>query len=295
MTALTHIPVLFNTVMEALNLRAAGLYIDGTLGGGGHAAGILERTQPQGRLLGLDRDGQALIAAREHLLPDLERLTTVYGSFADLGEIARACDFHAVDGILLDLGLSSLQLNDATRGFALQTDGPLDMRFDQKQTLTAVEIVNHWSERELADLIYQYGEEPRSRTIARAIVRQRPLHTTGELAALIAHAARSRSHGKVHPATRTFQALRIAVNDELALVAQALPQTVNLLRPGGRLVVISFHSLEDRMVKNFMRAQKQAGMFASITKKPLVATAAEIRANPRSRSAKLRVAERGVL
>jgi 16S rRNA (cytosine1402-N4)-methyltransferase len=289
-----HVPVLFNAVLESLALRADGLYIDGTLGGGGHAAGILERTKPNGRLLGLDRDGQALAVARSN--PDLQsyldRLTTVYGSFADLAAIARACDFGAVDGILLDLGLSSLQLAEAARGFALQADGPLDMRFDQKQTLMAAELVNRWAERELADLIYRYGEEPRSRIIAREIVRRRPLRTTGELAALIARVTRRGSHGKVHPATRTFQALRIAVNDELASIEEALPQTVELLRSGGRLVVIAFHSLEDRIVKNFMRAQQQAGTLRLITKKPLVAMDVEVRANPRSRSAKLRVAER---
>jgi 16S rRNA (cytosine1402-N4)-methyltransferase len=291
--AIRHSPVLFNEVMAALALHPDGVYIDGTLGGGGHAAGILERIQPNGRLLGLERDGQALVAAREHGIPQsyLSRLTAVYGSFVDIGEIARACGFDAVDGILLDLGLSSLQLGDASRGFALQADGPLDMRFDQTQTLTAAQLINHWSERDIADLIYRYGEEPRSRTIARAIVRQRPLRTTGELASLIARVVRS-SSGKIHPATRTFQALRIAVNDELSIIEQALPQTLSLLRHGGRLVIISFHSLEDRIVKNFMRAQQQAGALTLITKKPLTATAAEIRANPRSRSAKLRVAAR---
>ena len=285
-----HVPVLLNEVLEALALRVGGRYIDGTLGGGGHAAGILQAIAPSGRLLGLDCDAQAVSVAREHLQPYADRLVTAHASFADMAGQARTHGFVDVDGILLDLGLSSLQLADGTRGFSLLTDGPLDMRFDAQQDLTAADIVNHWAERELADLIYRYGEEPRSRGIARAIVRKRPLRTTRELAQAAAHGARGRS--KIHPATRTFQALRIAVNDELTTIEAMLPQTLELLRPGGRLVVIAFHSLEDRLVKNFMRAGQQAGALKLINKKPLVATEAETRANPRSRSAKLRVAER---
>lgn len=276
--------------MAALDLRPNGRYIDCTVGGGGHAKGILERTSPDGRLLGLDRDGEAISTAQERLQGFRERLILVHRSFAAVGEVAREYHFTQVDGMLFDLGLSSLQLADARRGFSFQSEGPLDMRFDTEQDLSADAIVNHWLERELADLIYRYGEEPHSRAIARAIVKQRPLRTTAELANVIARAVRQR--GRLHPATRTFQALRIAVNDELSIIEQALPQTIELLKPAGRLVVISFHSMEDRIVKNFMRAQQQAGTLSSLTKKPITASDEEVRANPRSRSAKLRVAVR---
>ena len=285
-----HVPVLYYEVMAALNIIANGTYIDGTLGGGGHAQGMLERSSPAGRLLGLDRDPRALEIAQQRLQAFAGRLIVVNRSFAAIGEVARAHGFTQADGILLDLGLSSLQLADPARGFSLLSDGPLDMRFDPTHILQADEIVNHWSEHELADMVYRYGEEPRSRQIARAIVRNRPLHSTTELAAVIARGAQRR--GRIHPATRTFQALRIAVNDELTEIERALPQSVELLQRGGRLAVIAFHSLEDRLVKNFMRAQQQAGLLSILTKKPLTATAAEASANPRSRSAKLRIAVR---
>ncbi len=290
MAGVAHVPVLFDEVMAALEPRAQGVYIDCTLGGGGHAEGILERSSPDGRLLGLDRDPQALDVAKQRLQVFAGRFVAINCSFAEVGEVARAQGFTQVNGILLDLGLSSLQLADAARGFSFLSDGPLDMRFDRSQTLTADEIVNHWSERELADVIYRYGEEPRSRQIARAIVRGRPLHSTRALSETIARAVVGR--GRLHPATRTFQALRIAVNDELGEVERALPQTVELLRPGARLVVISFHSLEDRVVKAFMRERQRAGTLSLLGKKPLTASDDEVRANPRSRSAKLRAAVR---
>ncbi|TMC60493.1 MAG: 16S rRNA (cytosine(1402)-N(4))-methyltransferase RsmH [Chloroflexi bacterium] len=285
-----HVPVLYYEVMAALNIAANGTYIDGTLGGGGHAQGILERSSPAGRLLGLDRDPRALEIAQQRLQVFAGRLIVVNRSFAAIGVVARGDGFTQADGILLDLGLSSLQLADPARGFSFLNGGPLDMRFDPTHGLRADEIVNHWSEHELADMIYRYGEEPRSRQIARAIVRNRPLHSTTELAAVIARGTHRR--GRIHPATRTFQALRIAVNDELAEIERALPQSVDLLRRGGRLAVISFHSLEDRLVKNFLRAQHEAGLLSILTKKPLTATAEEASANPRSRSAKLRIAVR---
>ena len=288
-----HVPVLFTQVIAALAVRPGGVYIDCTVGGGGHSLAILAGTAPGGRLLGLDRDPDALAAARERLAADAERLTLVRTSFAELGSVARQAQFTEVDGILFDLGLSSLQLADPERGFSIQHDGPLDMRFDSSQELSAAEIVNRWPEGEIADLIFQFGEEPRSRAIARAIIRRRPLHSTAELASVVAGALRTR--GKVHPATRTFQALRIAVNDELGMVRMALPQAVELLRPGGRLVVISFHSLEDRIVKYFMREQQQLGTLELLSKRPLTATQDEIVANPRSRSAKLRVAARSAV
>lgn len=276
--------------MAALALKPSGAYIDCTLGGGGHTQGILDGTAPAGRVLALDRDRQATEAARERLQAYSERLVTVNRSFAEIGEVARAQQFTRANGIVFDLGLSSLQLADATRGFSFHSNSPLDMRFDSNQALSAADIVNDWSERELADMIYQFGEEPHSRAIARAIVRRRPLGTTDELADAVASVVRRR--GKLHPATRTFQALRIAVNNELGAIERALPQAVELLQPSGRLVVISFHSLEDRIVKHFLRAQQLAGALSILTKKPIIASADEQRANPRSHSAKMRVAVR---
>jgi 16S rRNA (cytosine1402-N4)-methyltransferase len=283
-----HAPVLYTQVIAALAVRPDGCYIDCTLGGGGHSLAIIEASRPHGRLLGLDRDPHALATASKRLWAYGERVVLIHCSFAELGSVARQTQFTQVDGILFDLGLSSLQLADPMRGFSIQNDGPLDMRFDPSQELSAADIVNHWSETEIADLIFRYGEEPRSRAIARAIVRRRPLHSTAELAAAAAGAVQR--HGRLHAATRTFQALRIAVNDELAMLGEALPQALELLRSDGRLTVISFHSLEDRIVKNFIREQQQSERLKNLTRKPLTATQEEIKANPRSRSAKLRVA-----
>jgi 16S rRNA (cytosine1402-N4)-methyltransferase len=285
-----HLPVLFNQVIAALAVRPDACYIDCTLGGGGHASGIIEASGPHGRLLGLDRDPDALAGAAQRFEAYGDRVVLVNSNFAEIGSAAREAQFTRVDGILFDLGLSSMQLADQKRGFSIQNDGPLDMRFDPSHGVNAADIVNHWPEREIADVIFRYGEEPRARAIARAIVRRRPLRTTGELAAAVASAVHSR--GRLHPATRTFQAIRIAVNDELAMIEEALPQTLDLLQTDGRLAVISFHSLEDRIVKNFMREQQQSEKLRVLTKKPLSATADEIKANPRSRSGKLRVAVR---
>jgi 16S rRNA (cytosine1402-N4)-methyltransferase len=301
-----HIPVLFQAVLSALAPQPGGRFIDATVGAGGHAAGVLAATAPHGQLLGLDRDPAALAVARERLSTYGERVRLVQASFADLAAIARAQGFVAVDGILFDLGLSSLQLADPSRGFSFQAEGPLDMRFEPTQDLTAADLVNELPVDDLAELLYQYGEERESRRIARAIVQARPIRTTRQLAAVVARAVGGR-RGRIHPATRTFQALRIAVNDELAQLQAALPQAVALLRPGGRLAVITFHSLEDRIVKEFMRRESRdcicapglpvcvCGHTASlrlITRKPITPSAEEVQANPRSRSAKLRVAEK---
>jgi 16S rRNA (cytosine1402-N4)-methyltransferase len=297
-----HVPVLLQEVLAGLQPRPGGRYIDGTLGAGGHAAAILQACAPDGRLLGMDRDPVALTAARAALAPFGGRAQIVHGSYTEMGDAARG--FAPVDGILLDLGLSSLQLDDPARGFAFQHDGPLDMRFDPQAELTAAEIVNTWPLAELADIIFQFGEERHSRRIAAAIGRARPLRTTTELAAVVAQAVGGRRE-KIHPATRTFQALRMAVNGELEAVAAVLPLAVSLLGPGGRLAVIAFHSLEDRLVKDFIRAQARppaddparppahfVPVLSEVTRKPVMATAEEIARNPRARSARLRLAEK---
>jgi 16S rRNA (cytosine1402-N4)-methyltransferase len=308
-------PVLLAEVLGALQPHPGGIYIDGTVGGGGHAALLLQRAQPGGHLLGIDADPAALeaTAARFAALPsDLARPESyrlVHSSFEHLGSVARAHGFAAVDGILLDLGVSSHQLDTPARGFSFGADGPLDMRLDPTGGPTAADLVADLDEKELANLIYRYGEERGSRRIARRIAEQRqhqPITTTGQLAALVARALGSSGKGNrrrspIHPATRTFQALRIAVNRELEQLESVLPQAVELLRPGGRLAVISFHSLEDRIVKTFFRAESGYGGSEApdqpirvriITKKPVEASDDEVRTNPRSRSARLRVAER---
>jgi 16S rRNA (cytosine1402-N4)-methyltransferase len=295
------------------------VWADCTLGGGGHALALLERSAPDGRLLGLDADADALEATERRLRQALgeayeRRVALVHAHFDSLAAIAAARGFEGLDGVLLDLGVSSHQLDTPQRGFSFQHDGPLDMRLDRAQGPTAADLLQRLDERELADIIYRYGEERGSRRIARAIVerrRTRPLGTTAELAALVLAALGGR-RGPIHPATRTFQALRIAVNGELERLEAALPQAVSLLRTptagalgaraSGRLAVISFHSLEDRIVKQFMRGESgyaggdrpvtSAPRLSIITRKPIVAGEAEMRANPRSRSAKLRIAER---
>jgi len=295
-----HIPVLLNEVLAWLSRQPDGVYIDGTLGGGGHAEAILQASSPTGRLLGLDADPAALARVFRRLRPFGDRVILAQRNFRHLAAIAEMAGISAVDGILLDLGLSSFQLA-AGRGFSFQSDALLDMRFDPKQPTTAADLVNQLPENELADLIYRYGEERRSRRIARAIVGARPIQRADELAQVVLNAVGRSPKQRIHPATRTFQALRIAVNDELGALEAVLPQAVRLLKPGGRLVVISFHSLEDRIVKWFFR--REAGRdhdmpistpprLRILTKKPVVATAAETALNPRSRSAKLRAAER---
>lgn len=300
-------PVLLQEVLDGLQPRAGGRYVDGTLGGGGHAAAVLEASAPDGQLLGLDADPAALAAATARLEPFGARAVLRHGNFRDLARLAHNAGFDAVDGILLDLGVSSHQIDMPERGFSFQADAPLDMRLDTTAETTAADLVNDTDERMLADLIYRYGEERGSRRIARFIgeARQRaPIRTTSELAAIVSRALGGQ-RGKIHPATRTFQALRIAVNRELESLEAVLPQAVELLRIGGRLAIISFHSLEDRIVKQFFRAEAgrpvteqplslemPAARLRIVTNKPIVAGAAEQQANPRSRSAKLRVAER---
>jgi len=284
---MTHVPVLAQPVIEYLAPRAGGRYIDATLGAGGHAAGILDASVPDGRLLGFDADPAALSIARENLARFGERVTFVHANFEHLREVATAHGFVSVDGIVLDIGLSSMQLADTARGFSFTSEGALDMRFNPDLETTAADLVNALDEAELADLIFEYGEEHASRRIARAIVYARPITTAAHLAAVIEKSMGRR--GGIHPATRTFQALRIAVNRELEVLTNVLPQIVDMLAVGGRAAIISFHSLEDRIVKNYFRSCAQLRV---LTKHPLQATRAEELANPRSRSAKLRVAEK---
>lgn len=301
----THIPVLYQEVLIGLQIKPGGRYIDGTLGGGNHAAGILEKSSPAGQLLGIDADPVAIAIAAERLAEYGPRVTLVNANFAQLAEIASQYGFCPADGILLDLGLSSLQLASGERGFSFQLEGPLDMRFNPQQGKPASELVNRLSIPELADILHRYGEERRAWRIAQAIGAARPIHTTRQLAEVVAEAAGRR--GKIHPATKTFQALRIAVNDELSALSQALPQAVELLALGGRLVVISYHSLEDRLIKQFYRQETQdcicppeilvcrcdhRATLEIVTKKPITPSEQELKANPRCRSAKLRIATR---
>jgi 16S rRNA (cytosine1402-N4)-methyltransferase len=295
-----HVPVLLKLAIEFLAVRRGGTYIDATLGLGGHSWEIAKRLGPKGHLIGVDKDPAALERARERLTnppPEMAsewpKVELVHASFADVAQhVAPA----SADGLLADLGVSSMQLENAARGFSFQADGPLDMRMDTHSGPTAEQVVNRYDERELADAIYEFGEERRSRRIARAIVRARPIHTTAQLADVISAAARpmNQAERRIHPATKTFQALRILVNRELEdlqklLSTGAAPQ---VLKPGGRLVVISFHSLEDRIVKDALRDGAHAGVYRVLTKKPVTADDEEVDRNPRSRSAKLRAAER---
>ncbi len=253
-----HQPVLYHEIIHALQPKNKGCFVDGTLGAGGHARGILEACAPDGRLLGLDVDPQALALARETLAPYGKRARLIQASYDTLAERLREIGWDEVDGILLDLGLSSMQLDTPERGFSFQQDAPLDMRFDPASPTTAADLVNSLPGDELADLIYRYGEERASRRIAQAILKARPLQTTRQLAAVVeVRPSRRGPRTRVHPATRTFQALRIAVNEELDRVENVLPQAVAALKSGGRLAIISFHSLEDRIVKEYFRTESK--------------------------------------
>lgn len=302
----THIPVLLNEVIDGLQPQPGGYFVDACVGLGGHAAAILEEILPSGRLLGIDADPEAIRIAEVKLSHYHEAITLVNGSFSHLETICKEHHFYAVDGIFFDLGVSSLQLDTAHRGFSFQHSGPLDMRFDPAQMLTAADIVNSFSEQELARIIRTYGEEWHSQRIARHVVRNRPITTTSQLAQIVKQVL-GKGHTRIHPATRTFMALRIAVNRELENLELALKQTVNLLRPGGRLVIISYHSLEDRIVKEFMRREaasclcppgtaicncKHVPTLTLISRKVIKPTSLEIESNPHSRSAKLRIAQR---
>ncbi len=309
-----HVSVLLKEAIDFLAVRRGGTYIDATVGLGGHSYEIARRLGAPGHLIGLDKDPAALEVARARLVApgeaeirpaqesglsqpspqfegDWPEIRLLHGSFAEIGQRFGAA---SADGLLADLGVSSLQLQDAARGFSFQAEGPLDMRMNPQAELTAEQVVNQFDERELADLIYEFGEERRSRRIARAIVRSRPILTTAQLAAVISTAARpmNQAERRIHPATRTFQALRIFVNRELDDLRRLLEAAPQLLKPGGRLVVISFHSLEDRIVKDAMREGAKLGQYRLLTKKPVTASDEEIGRNPRARSAKLRAAER---
>ncbi len=282
-----HIPVMLEHVIELLAPRPGGRYIDATVGAGGHTSAIAQASAPTGRVLGLDADPKALDVSRANLGDLTDRVILHHSNFSNLAQVAAEYGFVPVDGVLLDLGLSSMQLADAARGFSFASTGALDMRFDPQAPVSAADLVNALSERELADLIFEYGEEHASRRIARAIVKERPIDTAAQLAAAIERAMGRR--GRIHPATRTFQALRIAVNRELDVLQAALPQITEILTPGGRVVIITFHSLEDRIVKNWFRDSQELRV---LTKHPIRPTRDEQLSNPKSRSAKLRAAER---
>jgi len=291
-----HVSVLLKEAIDFLAIRRGGTYIDATLGLGGHSLEIAKRLGPQGHLIGFDKDTNAIELARQKLSriggDDRPKITLLHSSYA---EVPQHVSPAGADGLLADLGVNSLQFGDAARGFSFQAEGPLDMRMDPHGERTADQVVNHMREEDLANVIYEFGEERRSRRIARAIVRARPITTTAHLAQVISAALRSMKYGaheKIHPATRTFQAIRIFVNRELDDLQALLTAAPRVLKRGGRLVVISFHSLEDRMVKDAVRDGAKTGIFEILTKKPLTATEEEIDRNPRSRSAKLRAAER---
>jgi 16S rRNA (cytosine1402-N4)-methyltransferase len=310
-----HVPVLLKEAIDFLAVKRGGTYLDATVGMGGHSLEIARRLGAPGHLIGFDKDPAALAVAQKNLAsvvgrqslvvsesvserpttndqrPDWPQITLIHGSFAEAGErVAPA----SLDGMMADLGVSSLQLNDPARGFSFQAEGPLDMRMNPVSGETAEQVVNHIDERELADVIYEFGEERRSRRIARAIVRSRPIRTTKQLVEVVSAAARSmnQKHERIHPATRTFQALRIFVNRELDDLKALLEAAPRVLKPGGRLVTISFHSLEDRIVKDALHDGAKQGWYRLLTKKPVTASEEEIDRNPRSRSAKMRAAEK---
>jgi len=293
-----HIPVLVEEVLAGLACRQGGIYVDCTVGQGGMTRKILESIGPTGRVLGIDRDETALTMTRRRLTNFAPQLKLIHGNFGDIQAHVRAAGLLRVDGIVFDLGVSSVQLNDARRGFSFAADGPLDMRMDRSTGRTAAELVAQLSESELSNLIFQYGEERFARRIARALVQvriDRPLQTTNDLVSAIRSAVpASYRHGRIHCATRTFQALRIAVNRELEVLDSAFRAAAEMLMPGGRLCIISFHSLEDRIAKQTIRDLSQGAepLLMRMTKKPVTASETELAANPRARSAKLRIAER---
>lgn len=308
-----HQPVLYHEIINYLQPRPGGRYIDGTLGAGGHAWGILDKSSPSGLLLGMDVDPIALQLADDRLVAFGSRVATIQASYEYLDDEASRLGWDTVEGILLDLGVSSMQLDNGHRGFSYRARAKLDMRFDPENPTTAEKLVNRLSEAELADLIYKYGEERNSRIIARTIVKARPIRDTEHLAKLISELSSVRKPGRtarkkqIHPATRTFQALRIAVNSELITLERALPRAAAILTSGGRLAVIAYHSLEDRIVKRFFRRESRdcicpegqpvctcghKATLVEVTRRPIRPDEGEIRVNPRARSAKLRVAEK---
>jgi 16S rRNA (cytosine1402-N4)-methyltransferase len=291
-----HVPVLLEEVLEYLNVRPGGVICDATLGLAGHSSEIAKKLGGNGKLIGFDRDPEAMAMAQarlEEVKAELgDEMPEVVFEPRAFSDAANVIEPESLDGLLADFGVSSLQLDEAHRGFSFRSDGPLDMRQDTRQGETAEQVVNQEDENELADLIYEFGEERRSRRIARAIVRARPITTTAELARVVSAAAPSMKGDKIHPATRTFQALRIRVNNELGEIQSLLKSAGSLLKPGGRLVLISFHSLEDRLVKDAFREWGREKKFEVLTKKPVVAGEEEEMRNPRSRSAKMRAAQK---
>jgi len=304
--ALPHHPVLYQEIIHVIRPQRDQKYVDGTLGAGGHAWGILKESSPDGLLLGLDVDPQALALAKERLAEFGERATLFQASHTTLRQQLDQVEWSLVDGIVLDLGASSMQFDTPDRGFSFLQDGPLDMRFDPNNPMTAADLVNTWDERSLADILFTYGEERRSRQVAKAICLARPFKSTRQLAQLVEQVVGRTPGSKLHPATRTFQALRIAVNQELVAIEKTIPQAVDALAPGGRLAVITFHSLEDRIVKNMFRSYSQdlrdethpmapvlrPAVTRLVQRKPILPTEEEIEQNPRARSAKLRVIEK---
>jgi 16S rRNA (cytosine1402-N4)-methyltransferase len=286
-----HTPVLLDEVLHWLRIRPEGTYVDATVGTGGHTVEIARRLTA-GRLVGMDRDPEALALARERLGDAEPRVTLVHAEFSRIGELAAEKRLPLLDGVLADLGVSSLELDSPARGFSFRWGAPLDMRMRPDQPLTAEEIVNRWPERELADLLYHKAEEHDSRRIARAIVRARPIRDTEHLATVVAGVRKARGRQKLHPATKTFLALRIAVNREEEELEQFLSRTPATLNLGGRWVVLSYHSLEDRRVKHAFQALQREGSFRVLTKKVIQPREEEVRMNPRARSAKMRVAEK---
>jgi 16S rRNA (cytosine1402-N4)-methyltransferase len=287
---LSHASVLLNEVIGYLNPLPGGRFIDATVGAGGHTRAILERTSPDGAVLAFDQDEAAIAQAKETLQSFGSRVTFVHANFAGIASLASQYGFLGCDGVLADIGVSSMMLDDAARGFSFMREGPLDMRMDRGQSLTAADVVNTYKEKEIADILYQYGEERRSRAIARSIVRSRPLRQTTDLVRAVQKVLGDPRHGRIHPSTRTFQALRIYVNDELHVLDSFLDRSMTVLRSGGRLAVITFHSLEDRIVKTRFRNPAVPGRV--LTKKVIVAGEDELARNPRARSAKLRAWEK---
>jgi len=285
-----HIPVLLDEVIQFLDPKPGGRFIDATLGAGGHTHAILERSAPDGKVLAIDQDESALSNAKATLESFGSRIVFEHSSFRAVRAIAEANGFASCDGVLADIGISSMMVDDPSRGFSFMREGPLDMRMDRNQAMTASDVVNTYAEKAIADIIYKFGEERRSRPIARSIVRSRPLHTTTDLVRAIERVSGGKRYGQIHPATRTFQGLRIYVNDELTSLEEFIDSSMAVLRPGGRLVVIAFHSLEDRIVKQKFRAATATGRV--LTKKVVTAGNEEVQRNPRARSAKLRAWER---
>jgi 16S rRNA (cytosine1402-N4)-methyltransferase len=285
-----HTAVLMDEVIQFLDPKPSGRFVDATFGAGGHSRAILERTAPDGMVLAIDQDESALSQARINFAFSGQRIVFSHSNFSEIAALAATHGFSECDGVLADIGISSMMVDDPSRGFSFMREGPLDMRMDRSKPLTAAEVVNTYSEKEIADILYTFGEERRSRAIARSVVRSRPVLTTTKLVSAITRVTGGMRGGQIHPATRTFQALRIYVNDELANLEIFIDSSMRVIRPGGRVVVITFHSLEDRIVKQKFRDPVVPGR--ALTKKVVVANHEEVTANPRARSAKLRAWEK---